>query len=118
MDHKNFSGELLEIRHRFLESLPGRVKLLEGAMSDLTWSTTPQPEEAFDILYNLTHQLVGTAGSVGFPELSETARNLNTLLREIRTMDNQVITDKNLEEIVSSFSALAAEAKRCQSLTD
>ncbi|MBX2869180.1 MAG: Hpt domain-containing protein [Acidiferrobacterales bacterium] len=118
MDHQNFSDELLEIRHRFLRSLPERVRLLETAMSDLTWSTSPKPEENFETLYSLTHQLVGTAGSVGFPALSETAKSLNLVLREIRTMNHQLITDDNLAEINSNFSALSEEAKRCLSLSE
>ena len=113
MNPESFSVELLAIRERFVESLPDRLLLLEEAMSSLTWSTTNKPGEAFETLYNLTHQLVGTAGSVGFPALSDFAKSLNLLLLEMKGRENQVVTDQTLTEITTHFSALTAEAHRC-----
>ena len=64
------SEELDELTSLYVGEMPARIDALKAAFGDHDW----------DGLTRLAHQLSGSAGSYGFPELSRLARRLEALL--------------------------------------
>jgi HPt (histidine-containing phosphotransfer) domain-containing protein len=68
---------MLELVAGFIAKLPGRIAALEAASA----------EPAAGELRTLAHQMKGAAGSYGFSQISEAARELEAALSEQRDGD-------------------------------
>lgn len=70
-----------ELRRYFADRLPARLAEIDGAgraARDAGWTGEP-----LKTLHRLAHSLAGAGATFGFPAVSETARGLERLLREM-----------------------------------
>lgn len=80
-----YESELVRIRREYLDSLPKKINALENALSGLSGSERPQHE--LNELNRLAHQLAASAGSHGFVEVSNAARELDLAFDDIEPPD-------------------------------
>lgn len=100
INNKETSPEFLAIRNRFIESLPERINQLQKAKLD--WQAdnySLQAHATFETMFHVSHQLTGTAGSVGFPVLSNMAREFNLKIRKLQE-ENQIKLEDDLAKIL------------------
>ncbi len=90
---------LVEARKIYLASVPGKLADLESAINSLAINPKSQPNERR--LRRLLHNLIGSAGSYGFPEGSEIAREMSERLHQ--RIDACLPAD---EETISELRAL------------
>lgn len=91
---------LLPLRGRFLE---------ESASQALQWVTQLEGELAAETAAQSVHQWIGAAGLLGYPEISEMARELETAFRA-RPVDAGELREA-LEELLEALAARLAERK-------
>lgn len=70
--------ELVAIRRRFLEILPGRVGTMTDALAQIEQVELSRSERmtALQAIREVAHKFAGTAGSLGYPCLAEISRTL------------------------------------------
>ncbi|MEE3326907.1 MAG: response regulator, partial [Myxococcota bacterium] len=83
---------------KFLKGLPGRMEAIEAAVAD----------GRDDELLALVHQLKGSAGSYGFPRISELSRECQDLLRAKEKTD---VLDSQLSALLRELRHVSQEAK-------
>lgn len=76
-----YEEELVQIRRRYLDSLPLKINALEKALQGL--SDSDQPTRELEDLNRIAHQLAASAGSHGLNHISDAARRLDDASEEI-----------------------------------
>ena len=113
-DNEDLSPELLLIRDRFIESLPEKVAQLKKAK--LEWEADDfslQSHTAIETMFHVTHQLTGTAGSVGFTALSNMARDINHILRRVQETDQTKLEEELTDSLSSDLENLTKAVENC-----
>ncbi len=114
INNEEVSPELLAIRNRFVESLPERVTRLHEAKLHLEADKNSfQVRAAIETMFDVTHQLTGTAGSVGFVTLSNIAREINLSLRRVREEDQNKLEDDFSQELFNDLEKLNTAVEDC-----
>ena len=79
MDSEEFQARLKTLTENFLRSLPERVQLIESL-----WPKVQSGQYTMDemnTLHRTTHSLAGSGATFGFPEISDTARAAERILK-------------------------------------
>ncbi|MFK7954520.1 MAG: Hpt domain-containing protein [Lysobacterales bacterium] len=76
-----YENELVRIRRQYLDSLPEKIHDLENALSGLSGSDRPDAE--LKALNRIAHQLAASAGSHGFTEVSNAAKELDLAFDDV-----------------------------------
>lgn len=79
------NAEIEELRRDYLEELGRTVKTMREHAAHL--KSAARVKTSYPLLLYLAHQVKGTAGTVGFPRLSEIARSLADDLEEFLDRD-------------------------------
>ncbi len=90
-DNPWLDPELRPIIEHFVKGIPQRVEVMKHAFRERDWKA----------LCSQTHQVKGTAGSLGFPEFTEKAKYLEAALKK-----------DEMDDIQRLFDALINEAKQ------
>lgn len=94
------------IRGRFLDILTERLEEIEG-LSGNALRPMPSPE-ALGRIRDLLHNVAGTAGTVGFGELSESARTGETAINAFLASDGAA--PRQVRQSLAAFFAAASVA--------
>lgn len=78
----NFSAHLEQLHAQFVAGLPERAQQIEALWQQLQQAWAPASVEG---LHLLTHRLVGSGSSYGFPELSNSAQQIELFLQQHKT---------------------------------
>ncbi len=82
-DTDTFQKKLLELQEIFTSKLPGKIAAIEAAAGS-----------SFEDLLALAHKLAGSAGTYGFPNVSEAARQLELSCQSIADQGRQPSGDE------------------------
>ena len=112
MPGADFDDDLRELREDYLATLNETIETLEMHAKGLSEST--RVKTSFPVLLYLTHQIKGTAGTLGFPGISEIARDLATnledfLSKEKPTVSREEISTSALEAVEKLKAAIAKD---------
>ena len=97
MDDSQHSPEFLALRKRYLGSFPDKIAALR----------TARAAEDCDTVINLLHQLAGSSGSYGFPELSRLCLALEEEV--ICSQDNLDKAKEMLEDVLALMETIYRE---------
>jgi chemotaxis protein histidine kinase CheA len=109
--------EITELRLEYLAELRERLEAMRGHAESLPLSS--RFRASFPVLLYLSHQMKGTAGSMGFTEVSEIARDLSKALQDFlddtngdsreeisrRVVDLLAELEKKLDEAESEYES-------------
>ncbi|UZE96101.1 response regulator [Alkalimarinus alittae] len=93
-EHPWQDPDLRPIVEHFVKGVPQRVEAMIAAFSQKNW----------DELRSQSHQIKGTAGSLGFPELTERASRLETAIKQGENENIQGLFDALVEEATLSIT--------------
>ena len=121
------SESFQKIAQEFVQSLPDRLAIISTCIKHIQSIDNLNTNESRLHLTNMskvTHALVGTAGSVGFQELTKASKELevflNGVLRESSSssdsISNPMTKDKILESLQSMSEKIKREATACSSI--
>ena len=86
LSNEKLANRLAELKHRFINQLPDRMKRLQEALHPPEGEQAPPSaadrEASLSTARELTHGLAGSGGTFGFPEISDAARALGDALQE------------------------------------
>lgn len=88
-----FNAELGRLRKQFLTELPQRLKNIQQALDSSLMVSYPS-----SVLIDELHRLAGAAGSLGFTELGNTARELE------RLMSASIVDTKVWDDFYAAYS--------------
>lgn len=89
-----YDPDLRPIVEHFVNGVPQRVEAMTAAFSKRDWKG----------LCDQTHQLKGTAGSLGFPDLTEKAKYLEAALKKEEIDDIQPLFDALMNQVTQALA--------------
>lgn len=111
MTAADIDDELRQLRSEYRQSLGETIRTIEKHARGL--SNAARVKTSFPVLLYLTHQIKGTAGTLGFPEVSEIARELARSLEDFLspqtpTVSRESISETAIEAVEKLKSAISA----------
>lgn len=101
---ENFQRFLDEQRAEYRSALPGKVQEIQAHWAVIAAAAdAPRPLEE---LRRLVHSLAGTAGTLGFHEVGQAAKALETLLEEDEGENQPLLSPGLRANVVLALSAL------------
>lgn len=104
MTAADIDEELRQLRSDYRQTLGETILTIEKHARGL--SNAARVKTSFPVLLYLTHQIKGTAGTLGFPEVSEIARDLARNLEDFLSPQTPAVSRESISE-----TAIAAVAK-------
>ncbi|MBQ0721913.1 MAG: response regulator, partial [Gammaproteobacteria bacterium] len=103
----NKHKKLRQLQDQYIAQLPSNIDAINNA-----WLRTlnENDTEALDLLRQLAHNLTGSAGTFGFPDISVEARHIESDLRQL--VDPLNLTDLTKKTIANRLQHIVALAKR------
>lgn len=98
-----------ELKRRYRASLPDKLREIQALWASLEASGSTR--EILDALRRRLHQLAGSAGPYGFPELSDTAARLETLVASL-LLEREEPANTWPKEAVDAMSELSDLLRR------
>jgi len=95
--------ELRELQREYLGDVRDKLQLIRSHASAL--SKSRRFKTSFPVLLFITHQLKGSGGSLGFPSITDVAREMNVELN--RYLEDDVYPRPTLSELSKSVEALS-----------
>lgn len=99
--------ELRELKQDYLSDVHEKIALMKHHCAALREKR--QFKISFPVLLFLSHQLKGSGGSLGFPEISTVAREMSQLLNNYLESEDKRQTPA---ELASAFSELTARLEQ------
>lgn len=99
---QKFHDQLENLRQQFIASLPNQARRLDQIWSHLrhlNWS-----EQGIAALSHFAHKLAGTAGSFGFTDLGDKARQLHNFIKDMKTSERQASAYGQIEDLVKQLA--------------
>jgi chemotaxis protein histidine kinase CheA len=96
--------EITELRLEYLAELRERLEAMRGHAESLPLSS--RFRASFPVLLYLSHQMKGTAGSMGFSEVSEIARDLSMTLQDFLDDNNHDSREEISQRVVDLLAKL------------
>ncbi|MBC8451661.1 MAG: Hpt domain-containing protein [Rhodospirillaceae bacterium] len=119
MQQSNFSeakflDRLASIRSSFSAELPDRLEKIGLLLDELSCAAkSDATTQTLKILYEQTHNLAGTGGTLGFERLSHLSADLENICRNVLN-ENGKPSDVDLGKLLSKFILLRDELKDLQ----
>jgi len=98
--------KLAKLKNVFVSQLPEKIESLQNhwdSLAEQKWST-----DAIQAFHLIVHSLIGTSGTFGFTELSNKARELETLVKTLLA-SQQTPSQEDIDIIEHAFSSLCSE---------
>ena len=102
----NKHKKLRLLQDKYIAQLPSNIDAINKAWLE---TLNENGTEAFDLLRQLAHNLTGSAGTFGFPEISVEARHIENDLRQLA--DPRKLTDSTKKNIAERLQHIVALAK-------
>jgi len=106
-----------KITRKFLNELPERLEIFRDGLSvfnNLNKSGSAGLKDTLVVLNQEAHKLAGTAGSVGFMELTTRALSLEVLTANIIKSPELVVLEESVAELKNCMAELFTEANLCE----
>lgn len=104
----NFADELIELRRDYLADVREKARLMREHGTAL--SRSRRFKSSFPVLLFLSHQLKGSGGSLGFPEISNLAKKLGEELNAY--LEGDSYPRQSPGELAESVARVAEEMER------
>jgi HPt (histidine-containing phosphotransfer) domain-containing protein len=102
--------ELLELRHDYLRDVQEKITVIKQHASAL--SRKKQFKTSFPVLLFLSHQLKGSGGSLGFPEISNVAREMSRILNDYLETEEKRPTPAELGQSIEALTLKLEQSAR------
>ncbi|MDH3514326.1 MAG: diguanylate cyclase [Gammaproteobacteria bacterium] len=109
---ENYQEQLRALRHEYIQRLPEKLGEIEAEWADLLradWDA-----EKLRTLHRRAHSLVGSGATFGFPSLSDSARGIEQVLKELTDQprpDDRSIENR-LDELLMELRKAVIQASR------
>lgn len=115
MANERLTAQIAALQKRFLAQLPEKMERLQAAIAKISSEDRgagAKPESVRATARGIAHGLAGSGGTFGFPQISETARVLESELHPPTMQDaiNHAINQRKIEDHLTRLQHVVAHA--------
>lgn len=103
MTDETFSAARQELQDLYISSFPDKITVLKSKLAELPQGPS---SAALEELKSAVHKLAGSAGSYGFPEIANLARNIEAVIKsdDSSTVELSTLTTSLIAELEQHLS--------------